>query len=87
MNLYEYSVWFKDKNSLPDDQDYEWVACFIVKALSVEQAKLWGDELSKSYVVRNSNNMFINSSVKLSANNNLPVIKFGNMASDEYIGW
>ncbi|MEP4051386.1 MAG: hypothetical protein ABJN22_03990 [Litorimonas sp.] len=86
-SLYEYSVWFRDQNSIPSDQDFEWVVCFIVEAESKEKAQLWGDELSKSYAIKNPNNFFLNSSVALANQSNLPIVGFGTKPSDKYIGW
>jgi len=87
MSLYEYSVWFRDHDCIPSDQDYEWVVCFIVEARSLEEAKSWGDEISRSYVLRNANNEIVSSATKLSDTEQLPVVKIGTTPSDEFIGW
>jgi len=87
MNLYEYSVWFRDHNSLPTDQDYEWVACFNLEASSSQEARSWGDEISKSYSIRNPKNEFLKSIVIPTGDIQLPKVKFGFMPSDRYIGW
>jgi len=87
MIMFEYSVWFRDDNCLPSDQDYEWVACFHIEAETKDKAKLWGDEVSRYYVARNSANNFLNSDVKMPEGDKLPIVKFGIKPSDEYIGW
>ena len=75
---------------MPEDEDYEWVACLLIEADSFEKAKEWGDKLSINYCGRNSENEFVKSNVELytkSDLSNLPFIKYGEEALDSKIGW
>lgn len=95
MNRYLYSAWFKDSDLLSNDQDHEWVACFVVKAASSETAKLWGDHLSQGMCRRNLNQEFLWSEVREPTDRNyanidcetLPVVDYGVVANDRQIGW
>ena len=91
MALHEYSVWFRNKEADPSDQDYEWVASFIVDAPSAPDAKRWGDELSRSYASRNSTNEYRSSEAFPISNPKsaaeLPVVEYGVTVSDQHIGW
>lgn len=91
MAQFEYSVWFKDREAHPTDQDYEWVACFLINATTTKDAKDWGDLLSRDFAARNGSNEFLSSSVSPidpdEASSELPKVKFGERVSDELIGW
>ena len=44
-----YSVWFRNLLVETDDQDYEWVAVFVIEADTADAARFWGDHLAESY--------------------------------------
>jgi hypothetical protein len=48
-----YTVWFRNLQMEPDEQDCEWVAVFLVEAGTEEAAQSWGDLLAKSCAFRN----------------------------------
>ena len=48
-----YSVWFRNLLVETDDQDYEWVAVFVIEADTADAARFWGDHLAESYARRN----------------------------------
>ena len=91
MTAYLYTVWFRDIALAPDDQDYEWPACFLVEAHSEKEAATWGNHLSRSYSRRHPTEVFLRSTIglhrELSAHWALPRIEAGFEASDEVIGW
>jgi hypothetical protein len=47
----------------PDDQDYEWAACFVIDALTITLAQAWGDRLAKDYAVHRDDTEFLSSNV------------------------
>ena len=49
MPEYMYSAWFRDEKFAPNDQDYEWVAMFIVVAANEKDARIWGDQLAQRH--------------------------------------
>jgi hypothetical protein len=87
-----YIVWFRDPNLSPDDQDYEWPACFIIDAPCVDQAASWGDHLASKYA-RSRGQQMLSSSVELleiatlPGKEELPEITYGLEATDDEIGW
>jgi hypothetical protein len=83
-------VWLRDLSASQDDQDYEWPACILISAACQADALQWGNCLAESFCKRNSNNIFLNSSIEMNDSKNLsnvPKINFGEEASDEEIGW
>ena len=89
-----YSAWFRDTKFPPDDQDYEWVAVFIVEANSESDALEWGDHLSKNYSSRYEDQQFYKSGIGHPSEyvdclgfNDTPKVKYGQMPTDEYVGW
>jgi hypothetical protein len=91
MTRYLYSVWFQDRSADSSDQDYEWVACIYIEAETAEDARSWGDHLSKSYCDRRPHNVFLWSDEITTMSDvtdwSGPVVVYGQEASDEYIGW
>lgn len=91
MAEFEYSVWFKNYEADPTDQDHEWVACFLIDATTKAEAKDWGDLLSRDFVTRNKSNEFLSSSASPFDSNDglseLPKVNFGELACDDLIGW
>lgn len=95
MEKFIYAVWFRDTNMLPDEEDYEWVACIAIEAANMKEAQEWGDHLSKNMTTRNSNEIFLWSEVGKPEDplyvgtdvSRLPSIKYGEEASDKFIGW
>jgi|EndMetStandDraft_9_1072997.scaffolds.fasta_scaffold2011279_1 hypothetical protein len=47
MASFIYTVWFRDPDTDPSDQDHEWPACIRVTAETDEAALRWGDTLAK----------------------------------------
>lgn len=58
MTRYVYSVWLKDQTEVPTEQDFEWVACFFIESVTLEETQSWGDHLAKSYTSRNPETCF-----------------------------
>jgi hypothetical protein len=50
---YAYTVWFQNPSLNRDEEDHEWVAVFVVEAMTKEAAHSWGDHLARSYSGRN----------------------------------
>jgi hypothetical protein len=85
--LFDYVAWFRDPALPPEDQDYEWPACFIIDAQSPETAHEWGDRLARSYAPR-ARQVFRWSRVEPSKGDpRLPTVAVGEEASDQKIGW
>jgi hypothetical protein len=87
---FEYAAWFRDSTVTPDDQDYEWPAMFVVTAPSAALAKEWGDRLATSFSSRRETEEFLWSSVEVANDgpaSRLPVVAYGEDATDEFIGW
>lgn len=87
-----YCAWFQDQTFAPDDEDYEWPACFIVEADSADGALGWGDHLSNSYALRRPDQVYLRSDVVDAATAggdlpSLPVVRAGYEAEDSDIGW
>ncbi len=87
-----YTVWLRDRSLPPDDQDYEWPACFIVDAVSPSAAHEWGDHLAQQYA--NTRRLgFVSSRTEavgetdLMGVEKLPVVLHGQDAADKEIGW
>jgi len=76
----------------PEDQDYEWSACFVVKASTADEAVRWGDHLSESYSRRRGTEVFlsgdvVNAEVAEGDLSQLPIVPAGHETSDAEIGW
>jgi len=92
MRRYVYTAWFCDNRKSPDDQDFEWPACFIIEAATAEEALSWGDRLARGFSERRETEVYLKSNIEdesvasgdLSA---LPVVRVGQEASDREIGW
>ena len=93
VNQFDYVVWFRDTTCDPDDQDYEWPACFLILSRSVDAAKNWGDHLARRYSEARRTEVYLWSECRphdpsLSvALGRLPVVIDGVNASDDEIGW
>jgi hypothetical protein len=91
MALHQYVVWFLDEKADPSDQDYEWLACFVIDAPSLADAKSWGHCLSEAYVSRHSANTISNSVAQLVSDrqsvSTLPIVEFVEVIIDQHIGW
>jgi len=74
---------------LPDEEDYEWPACFEVLAVSPELALNWGLHLVHSYLSKKPGLSLLNHSIEQSplASGKLPVVTYGTNAADSEIGW
>jgi len=87
---YIYSVWFRDVTRPDDDQDYEWVACFLVEAVSAKAAKAWADHLSHRR--ERDDAVFLRSSLEEQRSSHLdtsglPLVTDGVDSDDAHIGW
>jgi hypothetical protein len=91
MPLYAYAVWFRDLTMLPDDQDYEWVACIAIEAPTESEAQSWGDHLAHRRSQGATDAVFLHSSVKpivkYDVRRDGPLVSAGMDVSDEVIGW
>jgi hypothetical protein len=88
--LFEYAAWFRDSMFEPDDEDYEWPAVFIVVAPTAMLAQEWGDALAKSFSERREDQQYLWSSVEIADDQTargLPNVAYGEVASDDFIGW
>jgi hypothetical protein len=87
-----YTAWFRNPQFLPDEQDHEWPACFVIEAPDGAGAKAWGDHLAADYA-RRTDQPFLSSSVEPlegeegPATDALPHVPYGHEATDEEIGW
>lgn len=87
LGQYLYSVWFRDDTLPADDQDHEWVACFLIEADSPEAAQAAGDELALARAQR-AQERFLRSSVALPTGaEDLPLVRAGDVVADGHIGW
>jgi hypothetical protein len=92
-----YTAWFRNLLMEPDDQDFEWVAIFVIVANTADAAHAWGDHLAKSCSSRNPDELFLCSDVKALDDpiwsgvtkswHECPLVHFGHEAADEEIGW
>ncbi|HUR81381.1 MAG TPA: hypothetical protein VM733_11480 [Thermoanaerobaculia bacterium] len=87
MPLFLYTAWFRDLTAMPDDEDAEWPACFVIDAPRSIAALEWGDQLARDFSARRGTEVFQWSTVEAEADPSLPVVKYGQAASDEEIGW
>ena len=58
---FQYVAWFRSHTLKPDDQDYEWCACFVVVAEDENAAGQWGDQLARDYSGRSGTEEFLRS--------------------------
>ena len=89
---YLYVVWFQDRALEPSEQDYEWCACINIETDTPKNALEWGDYLAKQYALRNAKQLFQKSYIDSEPMNEMqetriPLVKYGQLASDEEIGW
>jgi hypothetical protein len=87
-----YTVMFGDNEARPEDEDRERPARMLIEAASAELAKAWGDALAHVRAHdRKRPLQFLSSSVedadKAKPSDSLPVVRFGENASDATIGW
>ena len=87
-----YTVTFGDNQARPEDEDREWPACMLIEATSAELAKAWGDALA--HVRANDKKrplQVLSSSVETGdgakSSDSLPLVRFGENAPDDKIGW
>jgi hypothetical protein len=87
---YQYVAWFRDHSASPEDQDYEWCACFWVVAADSDKAQAWGDQLAADYSRRKGGfDEFLRSHLDSDpwSPGAEPRVVAGEPASDEVIGW
>lgn len=89
---YLYTAWFRDPYADPEDQDYEWPACFVVTADDKEAALAWGNHLSERRSKGFPAAIFLSSEIEFYNGNKVegefvPVVGFGQEVDNEYIGW
>lgn len=89
---YLYTVWLRDSSLADDDPDFEWPACFLIEGSSARSAQEWGDNLSQRYALANRQSV-VGSKVEpaetstLPGLGGLPLVREGEDATDEEIGW
>jgi hypothetical protein len=89
---YVYTVWLRELSLGEDDPDFEWPACFLIDGASERSAQAWGDWLSQRHA-RSNNQQVVRSTVEaketcaLPGIDGLPLIREGEDATDEEIGW
>lgn len=87
---FPFVAWFLDKSIPVGEQDHEWVACFYVTASNAESAKQWGDAVANAYSSRRPNVQFIRSYIDTKSEGwaeTTPKVAYGEMPTDELIGW
>ena len=90
-----YVAWFRDESLDPNQEDHEWVACIVVRAGTPREAQEWGDHLARSMCQRNPEQRFLSSDVHLRSNLKYteadwaagPTVSYGEVATDEALGW
>lgn len=90
MPRFAYTVWFRDTTLPPEDPEHEWPACLVIDATSAALALGWGDHLAKDFASRRRDEEFLSSSIAphdSTTTVQLPVILYGQAASDAEIGW
>ena len=89
MRNYQYVAWFRDHTMRPDDQDYEWPACFVIAAAEGYAAQAWGDRLASNYSRRHEGCEFLRSYLDPDRweEGEVPQVAVGEDAHDEVIGW
>jgi hypothetical protein len=88
-----FTALLRDNDFQPEDQDFEFPVCFIIKAGSKAQALSWGNDVTSEHCLCNPAHELINTVVE--ATNSypphvlakLPKITYGSMPSEEHIGW
>ena len=90
MLRYLFTAWFQDSLLPPDDEDFEWPACFIIEAENQNDALLWGRELAEDYCRRRASETLLHCGIDLAEEDEiltLPLVVFGQSVEDEHIGW
>ena len=90
LRAYAFTVWFRDHSLTPDEQDYEWPACFEVLAAASYDALAWGAHLSGRYAERQDRLTVLRCTVEAlpaGPSGRLPLIRHGEEATDREIGW
>jgi hypothetical protein len=87
MPKFSYVAWFRDDPfQPPQGETHEWTACFYVEAENDKLALVWGDHLAHNYATRKATT-FYRSYLDEATWQPVPVVKYGQEASDEDIGW
>ena len=88
-----FTALLRDNDLQPEDEDFEFPACFIVEAGSKAKALSWGNDVTADHCLNNPAHELFSTAVE-SPNNypshvleDLPKVKYGFMPSEEYIGW
>ncbi len=86
---YQYVAWFCDHSRQPDDQDYEWPACFVIAAADDREAQASGDRLASDYSHRHRGCEFLRSYLDPEQwrEGDAPRVVAGDAVRDEVIGW
>jgi hypothetical protein len=89
MTRFPFVACFLDQSMPIGEQDREWVACFYVIASDAESAKKWGDTVANAHCAKRPNLLVVrsyidNDSVGWTAS---PAVAYGEMPTDEKIGW
>lgn len=92
MTRFVYTVWFRNPRKEPDDPDFEWPACFLVEGVSFQAALQWGDLLASEYAAEVPEEL-VSSEAEPAALSSLPgletlpVVRVGQRATRDEIGW
>jgi hypothetical protein len=83
-----YTVWLRDHFLEIDDQDYEWPSCLLIVADSEEEARSWGDQLSRKLCEKDLRIEFLYSLIGLPEGDltMVPRIRVGEKPSVDIIG-
>lgn len=88
-----FTVWFRNESLPPDEEDYEWPACFIISAANERKAQEWGGHLANRFSRSHPNERLLRVKVepieKYSTESlaSVPRIEHGYEATDDEIGW
>lgn len=86
-----YTAWFRDVSLPPEDPDYEWPACFLIEADSIDAAKAWADGLAQDRKHRGE--VFLSSDIREvdlplgDGLQDLPALRLGDPDASARIGW
>lgn len=87
MALHVYTVWLRDLSAQPDDQGYEFPACFLIDAQTADAAQAWGDHLAQKRCARGDLHFLWSEAELTDVPPDLPLVRDGEDVADLYIGW
>jgi hypothetical protein len=87
MALHVYTAWLRNLAARPDDQDYEFPACFLIDSDTPEAAQAWGDHLALRRCSRGDLHFLWSEAEFAEVPPDLPLVRDGQDAPDSHIGW